>query len=270
MGLSSSISVAMPVYKRPESLTNSEKAIITRVEEILSYHHLYFVVPHRLVPYYEKFNDFTVVSFEDYFFQDKNTYSSLLTSIPFYERFSKFKFLQIIQLDCWIFNDQLELYSSLGFDYIGAPWMKGGFEGKPENKMWKVGNGGFSLRKVDSFLRVLKEIKHGPKGKTVVFKNRFKGILKSIKNTGFRNNLRHYLDNAPGEDIFWSVYVPQIFNNEDFKIADNHTAASYSFEVNPSYLFKEITKKRLPMGCHNWANNEPSFWDNHIQIEGIN
>ena len=26
--------------------------------------------------------------------------------------------------------------------------MKNGFEGKPVPKMWKVGNGGFSLRKV--------------------------------------------------------------------------------------------------------------------------
>jgi len=142
--------------------------------------------------------------------------------------------------------------------------MEGGFQGKPKQKMWKVGNGGFSLRKTESFLQVLNEIKNGPKGKKVVFTNRFKGLFKFIKNSGFRNNLRHYLKKAPGEDIFWSIYVPEVFNIEDFKIADNQTAASYSFEVNPDFLFREVTQGLLPMGCHNWMNNNPFFWKEYI------
>ena len=262
--LPSSIAVVLPVYKKPHNLSHYEKEIINRVSKVLIEHKLHLAVPYSLAPLYESFTDFTVVSFDDYFFQDKNTYSSLLTSIPFYERFLEFKFLQIIQLDCWIFSDQLEHFASLGFDYIGAPWMEGGFQGKPKQKMWKVGNGGFSLRKTESFLQVLNEIKNGPKGKKVVFTNRFKGLFKFIKNSGFRNNLRHYLKKAPGEDIFWSIYVPEVFNIEDFKIADNQTAASYSFEVNPDFLFREVTQGQLPMGCHNWMNNNPFFWKEYI------
>ena len=260
----SSIAVVLPVYKKPDNLSHYEKEIINRVSKVLIKHKLHLAVPYSIASHYESFTDYTVVSFDDYFFQDKNTYSSLLTNIPFYERFLEFKFLQIIQLDCWIFSDQLEHFASLGFDYIGAPWMEGGFQGKPKQKMWKVGNGGFSLRKTESFLQVLNEIKNGAKGKKVVFTNRFKGLFKFIKNSGFRNNLKHYLKKAPGEDIFWSIYVPEVFNSEDFKIADNQTAASYSFEVNPDFLFREVTQGLLPMECHNWMNNNPFFWKEYI------
>lgn len=262
--MSSSIAVILPVYKKPENLSHYEKRIINRVRKVLIEHKLHFAVPSSLASDYKSFSNFTVIPFDDYFFHNKNTYSSLLTSILFYERFSEFKFLQIIQLDCWIFSDQLQYFASLGFDYIGAPWMEGGFHGKPKQKMWKVGNGGFSLRRTKSFLEVLNEIRYGPKGKKVVFKNRFKGIFRIIKNLGFRNNLKHYIKKAPGEDIFWSIYVPEVYDKESFRIADNRTAASYSFEVNPDFLFRDVTQGQLPMGCHNWMNNNPDFWKKYI------
>ena len=152
---------------------------------------------------------------------------------------------------------------SMGFDYIGAPWMKNGFEGKPEPKLWKVGNGGFSLRRVRSFLSVIDKINETKKGVLPVFQD-LKGMIGKLKKIGIRNNLRHYIKNPPGEDIFWAHYVTKIFDQNEFKIADKTTAAHYSFEVLPQFLFDEITKGKLPMGCHNWINQNPEFWSAYI------
>ena len=86
-----------------------------------------------------------------------------------------------------------------------------------------------------------------------------------IKNWGIRNNLNHYIKEAPGEDIFWCTYVPKIFDQSEFKISDPVTAAHYAFEVLPRFLFEKVTNRKLPMGCHNWLNNNPSFWKDHIK-----
>jgi hypothetical protein len=256
--------IVVPLYQEIPFLNRSEIKLISTISKVFPNRPIFLVIPKSLKNSWGTETSFNIEIFEDGFFHDKYSYSKLLCSKEFYNRFINFEFIQIIQQDCWVFDDKIDYFAGLGFDYIGAPWMVGGFEGKPEEKMWKVGNGGFSLRKTESFLQVLNEIKNGPKGKEVVFTDRLKGIFKFIKNLGFRNNLKHYLKKAPGEDIFWSIYVPEVFSNEDFKIADNQTAASYSFEVNPNFLFREVTQGQLPMGCHNWMNNNPSFWKEYI------
>ena len=256
--------VVIPQYKKPVDLSKDEVAFFNSTLKVLNQRKIYLIIPESLEKFWVGFVNIELITFSDSYFVNKFSYSKLLCKRIFYEAFTSFDFIQIAQTDCWVFEDKIDYFASLGFDYIGAPWMEGGFQGKPKQKMWKVGNGGFSLRKTESFLQVLNEIKNGPKGKKVVFTNRFKGLFKFIKNSGFRNNLRHYLKKAPGEDIFWSIYVPEVFNIEDFKIADNQTAASYSFEVNPDFLFREVTQGLLPMGCHNWMNNNPFFWKEYI------
>ena len=144
--------------------------------------------------------------------------------------------------------------------------MKNGFEGKPIPEIWKVGNGGFSLRKVETFVEVIESIEQTKIGRTAVFKDLGSGFFRILKNVGIRNNLRHYIKKPPGEDIFWSIYVPEVFGKSRFKIADHQTASSYSFEVLPEFLFEEITSRKLPMGCHAWESNAPAFWKKHIPL----
>ena len=178
--------------------------------------------------------------------------------------FADFDFLQIVQLDCWIFEDRLDEFMSLGLDYIGAPWMREGFSGKPNKELWKVGNGGFSLRRISSFLSIIDKIDESEKGSLPVFKDFGNSLLRQFRQKGFRNNLRHYIKKPPGEDIFWSHYIPKVFNESEFKIADPITGAHYSFEVLPEFLYNEITSKRLPMGCHAWRTHSPQFWKQFI------
>ncbi len=264
--MNAKISVVIPTYKEVTKLQDYERALIDRVSKVFKEYTLYFVLPERLLSEYKSFENFKIISFKDWYFTDKNTYSKLLTSINFYEHFSDFDYMQIIQLDCWVFENRLSYFTNLSYDYIGAPWMLNGFEGKPKKQLWKVGNGGFSLRKIATFIKILNTIKCKPVGKLPVFKEFNNNIFQWFKNKGFRNNLRHYLKKAPGEDIFWSIYIPNIFCNDEFKISDPITASFYSYEVFPEFLYNEITNRQLPMGCHNWMNNDSSFWKKYIQI----
>ena len=257
--------VVIPQYKKPVDLSKDEVAFFNSTLKVLNQRKIYLIIPESLEKFWVGFVNIELITFSDSYFVNKFSYSKLLCKRIFYEAFTSFDFIQIAQTDCWVFEDKIDYFASLGFDYIGAPWMEGGFDGNPQQKLWKVGNGGFSLRKVGTFLSIIDTIENGPEGKTPVFKNRRWGIKGVLKNLGIRNNLKHYVEEAPGEDIFWSIYVTQVFGNDIFKIADPKTAAHYSFEVHPEFLFREITRGQLPMGCHNWKNNNPSFWKEYIK-----
>ena len=258
------VAIVVPVYKKFKDLDQSELKLIEQIKSIFSNREIFIILPESLEADWKEECGFETIMFNDSYFKDKLSYSKLLCRKEFYESFSDFCYIQIIQTDCWVFEDKLDYFSKLGLDYIGAPWMVDGFDGKPKEQLWKVGNGGFSLRKVKTFKSIIKQIESSPKGKVPVFKYKKITLKGIIKNFGFRNNLKHYINESPGEDIFWSIYVPNVFSTEQFKIADPFTAASYSFEVLPDFLFREITKGILPMGCHNWKNNNLQFWESYI------
>lgn len=262
--MKSKIAVLIPVHKELTSHTSDERALLDQTKKVFKDRPLFLFGPDSLASSFRLEEPFEFTPFDGKYFKDKFTYSKLLCSLEFYESFASYDFVQIVQTDCWVFEDKLDHFAASGLDYIGAPWMKNGFEGKSEPELWKVGNGGFSLRKVSSFLSVINQIESTKKGTKPVFQNLRKGIIGFIKNRGIRNNLRHYIKNPPGEDIFWSIYVPMIFSENEFHVADTGTAAHYSFETLPQYLYEKVTNQNLPMGCHNWMGNNPEFWKNHI------
>jgi len=262
--MKSKIAVLIPIHKELTSHTSDERALLEQTKKVFKDRPLFLFGPDSLASSFRLEEPFEFTPFDGKYFKDKFTYSKLLCSLEFYESFASYDFVQIVQTDCWVFDDKLDYFASEEFDYIGAPWMKNGFKGKPESELWKVGNGGFSLRKVTSFISIIKQIEKTTNGTLPVFKNMGGGIIGAFKKRGVRNNLRHYIKSPPGEDIFWSIYVPLVFGNE-FKVADAKLAAHYSFETLPKYLFEEVTFGTLPMGCHNWKNNDLQFWEEHIK-----
>jgi len=245
-------------------MSKNELKLLSIIPNIFLNRTLVLVLPMHLIEEWTDVSSYQIITFDNSFFASKQSYSTLLCSEIFYRAFIDFEYIQIIQTDCWVFNDQLDFFTGLGFDYIGAPWMEGTLDCNPQKKLWKVGNGGFSLRRVSTFLSVIQKINETEKGAQPVFKDNGKGLIKIFKQMGFRNNLRHYIKTPPGEDIFWSIYVPLVFNSLEFKIPDPKLAAHYAFETLPQYLFNEVTHGSLPMGCHNWMNNNPEFWNKHI------
>ena len=257
--------IVIPNYKKYSELNKIELRLLEQIKTVFKNREILIILPKSFENDWNRFSVFKTLCFNDVYFKNKFSYSKLLCRKQFYQAFSDFDYIQIIQTDCWIFEDKIDYFTNLGLDYIGAPWMVGGFDGHPEEKLWKTGNGGFSLRKVSTFISILERIESSQKGKRPVFKMAPKSPKAIFKNWGIRNNLNHYIKEAPGEDIFWCTYVPKIFDQSEFRIADPVTAAQYAFEVLPRFLFEKVTNRKLPMGCHNWLNNNPSFWKDHIK-----
>ena len=72
------------------------------------------------------------------------------------------------------------------------------------------------------------------------------------------------LDEKIIEDFYWTKKVAVVFN--DFKVAPVEDAAKFSFEVNPSLLYK-MNNNQLPFGCHGWEKYEPEFWKQYIPMQ---
>ena len=201
--------------------------------------------------------------FDNSFFDSIAGYNRLMLDNVFYSRFSNFKYMLIYQLDAWVFRDELDYWCNQGYDYIGAPWIKR--KGKDNTFEFDgVGNGGFSLRRIQHFIDVLSykgPIRDCSKlNLKPSFKNR---IYKFLYSHGYQNTISYLKkDETLYEDIFLSIFL------SDTKLKANiptpEIASQFAFEKEPSYLYSLSLK--LPFGCHAWQKYEyDTFWKQHIQ-----
>lgn len=146
--------VIIPVYKK--ELSSVEKASLKQVVNILGYNYeLVLVCPKSLdiSNYNSTANyNFSLLRCSDGYFVSQRSYSDLCEEWQFYSAFSEYEFMVIYQLDAWVFEDRLEYFINLGYDYIGAPHLVG-IKGKDGEN----GNGGFCLRRIKVFLDVCKK-----------------------------------------------------------------------------------------------------------------
>ncbi|MBQ8270489.1 MAG: hypothetical protein IJZ22_04705 [Bacteroidaceae bacterium] len=204
--------------------------------------------------------------FAPHFFEGIEGYNDLMTSTSFYRHFKKFDYMLIYQLDAWVFSDQLEYWCSKGYDYIGAPWF--GKCGTYENgdELSTCGNGGFSLRKIRTFIKFTSSgTRLMPIGK--VLRTRFKSLKELYKDICFllfNNNLKWFRRKKSyyWEDIYFCFILDE--NGHKLHRPSPREAAQFSFECSPSYLY-ELTGNTLPFGCHAYKKNQyETFWKNHI------
>ncbi|MDE6567746.1 MAG: hypothetical protein K2K70_08460 [Lachnospiraceae bacterium] len=170
-----------------------------------------------------------VERFPKYFFDGIAGYNQLMMLKEFYKRFELYKYILIYQLDAFVFSDQLLHFCKLEYDYIGAPWLRGHrYINGLERKYLYVGNGGFSLRKVHAFCRILDN--------------------ESVR------------DISEPEDVFWA-------SRKGLKIAPVEVAVSFSFEEQVKKSF-ELNHRRLPFGCHAWFKFDFKFFRPYMQQYG--
>jgi len=159
--MNQSVSVVIPVYKI--DLTESERMSLSQCLNLLYKYDISFVCSKSFdfelfcksnEVNQEKIN-ISRISFANEYFSSIEGYNRLLLSEFFYESFSDFEYILIYQLDAWVFNDELGFWVSQNYDYIGAPWI-GEEHGNIKNR---VGNGGFSLRRVNAFLKIFKSLR---------------------------------------------------------------------------------------------------------------
>lgn len=210
-----------------------------------------------------------VERFAHSFFDGRQGYNQLMLSRQFYSRFKQSQFIAIIQTDVALFHDSLDYWCSLDYDYVGAPWLparneiegwnvpkramyqircgwarfRGGFHSV--QLKWKVGNGGFSLRRVEAMLRVLD--KHPAE------------IVEMAKDSSHNSNF---------EDVVWSVRVNELWPNS-LRIPDYTTAAHFSIEGHPE-MAMSLTGGQLPMGTHAfYRHRNRKFWSKFLDFTKI-
>jgi hypothetical protein len=96
--------------------------------------------------YYEEYtNVLEIVKVNNKWLSSLKEYNAMCCNQEFYELFKDYEYVLIYQTDCWVFEDRLDYFIGLGYEYYGAPWVH-------NNDM--VGNGGLSLRKVSKMIEI--------------------------------------------------------------------------------------------------------------------
>ncbi|MDR2684092.1 MAG: hypothetical protein LBB53_01765 [Prevotellaceae bacterium] len=212
--------------------------------------------------------------FDKSYFKNVESYSRMLESREFYLRFKGDDYILIYQIDAFVFKDELIDWCAKGFDYIGAPWFAQYGLHENGNALYKVGNGGVSLRKVNAFLERFDKkmplsifpfyVKQIRKRKLcrMCIKTLKLGILLLFTHKTVEYCIEHLTDELIPEDCFWTDGLS--YTKLAFKVPDVVTAAQFCFEKSPSYLYR-LTGEKLPFACHAYTKYEyETFWKKHI------
>ncbi len=221
----SKVAVVIPVYKA--ELNELEKISLAQCRKVLGKYPLIFVAPAGAkFPYFAPTDG--IARFPSGFFENVLTYNCMMTAPFFYEAFKDFEYILIYQLDAFVFYDALEEFCALGYDYIGAPWSYNERRDFPDVKNVRVGNGGFSLRKVKAHYNLLTE---------------HSDLVKRMTVTRAEDDFFAYC--GAREDINFSVPPVEI-------------AALFSVEYLLEHSLKNIGG--IPFGCHGWTKMSADFY----------
>ena len=252
------VKVVIPIYKA--ELSELETISLNRVYSVLSDYTIVVIKPQslNLDKLKADYPNLEYESFNDAFFDGFNGYNKLMLSSDLYKRFSDIEYILIYQLDAYIFEDRLDYFIEKGYDYIGAPWpvkrlyrtllfsfflnrKKRKYNKKNipcrQNLYNKIGNGGLSLRKIDTFCAATEKHK--------------------AKIDFYISNIDTPLYN---EDVFWAIEIPE-FSYPSYK-----EALEFAFDKYPALCFRDNGNK-LPMGCHGWYKWKwRNFWKQYISF----
>ncbi|MBQ4403357.1 MAG: hypothetical protein II857_02995 [Selenomonadaceae bacterium] len=222
--MSTKVAVVIPTYK--EELNEFEKISLAQVRKVLGKYPLVFAAPEGKNLAFARPCDL-VAYFPPQFFKDVAAYNRLMMSPQFYEAFLDFDYILIYELDAFVFYDALEFFCALGYDYIGAPWPAFNPR-KTGDKVLRVGNSGFCLRKVKAHYDFLNE----------------------------QRDLTSQLMGVPNDDFFAFCGVREDIN---FKVPPVYVAARFSLEYLLEHAVKNLGNK-LPFGCHGWSKMSADFY----------
>ena len=265
-----SCAIVVPLY-RP--LANAaERLSLEQTLEILPEYKVYLVGPKQLEPYLQTLcqqfnNHLQYKMFKDSFFININGYNNLLLSKQFYQVFSDYEYMLIVQTDALVLTSDLDHWCDKQYSYIGAPWFEGFTNPTQPLTLTCVGNGGFSLRRIPDFLKVLSRPR--------IFKNT---LMESWPGNWMSTSYRYlkdyysffyndiHLNIDVNEDLFWGLFAPA--RCSFFKVPCAQEAIAFAFEAHPDHLY-QLNQHRLPFGCHAWQRYQPEFWQQVATEKGL-
>lgn len=190
--------------------------------------------------------------FAPHYFDGVEGYNRLMLSETLYQRFDAYQYLLICQTDAFVFEDKLDYWCNQGYDYIGAPWISSPRSALNKSLFWfnnlfrakkksdeylfKVGNGGFSLRDVSMMQRIVHELRSD--------------IDYELANPQDNN---HHV-----EDQYFSLVASTKIKG--MKIPAYSEAVDFCIDRRPQ-LALAMNDDRLPFACHGFdKRNVRDFW----------
>lgn len=259
------VAIVIPFHKA--SISNNEELSIKYLEKYLKGFDKFLILPNFIKrPSFKIQEVKKIINFPDEYFTSVPKYCEMLNTKMFYNKFTDYKYILIYQLDVLVFSNQLLKWCNKGYDFIGAPFFNsiiGKFSFKDGIPATTGGNGGFSLRKVSSFLKVI-DI-----AEKLATKNSINPLIRKLwfLIAVLTNQAHKIWLNAPpqdypfNEDGFWSYEAPKYYPK--FKVAPFKEALKFSFERFPRKCFR-LNRNQLPFGCHAWRKYDEQFWKPYI------
>lgn len=241
--------IAIPAYKK--DLNIDEIISLKRLHKVLKRKdnvYLFCPIEMNIDKYKEIFPEIKVMEFEPENFTSIDAYSHLCMKYEFYDAFSEYKYMLIYQLDCYLLDDNITRWCEKSYDYIGAPILV------PHND-WKnfrytvdkqlifspvVGNGGFSLRKIETFKYLT-----NPNGE---LRQRYKITDDKLKDIKY-------------EDVYFCVELGSLYELEIPKYTE---ALEFCVDMNPDILATRYNFNDMPMCIHAFDKNIP-YWRDKIE-----
>ena len=264
------VAIMVPFSNRVE-LTDDEEISLRHLRHFLGRYDKYAIAPPALdidLP------DFTILRFDDPYFGSAQNHKRLLFSPDLYRAFGDYEYLLTYHLDALVFSDQLLDWCGRGFDFVGPPWVKhpnAPYAGMTQIEN-RVGNGGFSLKKVSSFLNVLLSPRRAvePRDYWRQAREQGKGLRVQAKaaleyvrlHSSHYNNIQWEVARwRKNEELFWDRRACHY--SPGFRIATVEEALPFGFEAVPEYCF-ELNGRKLPFGCHAWPKYNRAFWESYL------
>jgi hypothetical protein len=261
------VAIAMTLSDR-EALSADEEISLRHLVRHLGHYDKFAVAPPTLATIPE---GFAPKRFDRRFFGSAAAHCRLMLSEEFYSAFAEYDYILLYHLDALALGDRLTEWCASGYDYVGPPWLT--CDDSPWVDRPRVGNGGFSLRRVDAFLRVLR----GGRGSASFmgyWERRARRrprlarfgvpVAKTMSYlTSARSHARRWPEcNARGnEDYFWSDEACRL--DPAFRVAPFEAGLQFAFEVAPRLCF-ELNGRQLPFGCHAWPRYDREFWEPYL------
>lgn len=228
-----------------------------------------------LIPYRDRIK---VLQVDDDRMANIENYSKFLMSPEFYILFAQYEFILVHQLDVVVFEDRLIEWCDKGYDYVGPPMFQGE---EPQPVLWQSGNGGFSLRKTSSFLKLLSSRKVFPRfehyrelraelGLVFLLVLRvmlqFNGTWLAQFFPGFFRWLFTTNSKNVHEDVYFAFFA--VFFVEAWRMPSPAESAGFGFDRCPKTVYA-INGNKIPFGCHAWEKYDKKFIEKLLEEKGL-
>lgn len=267
-----SVAIVVPLSTR-DNLTSDELVSLRHLDYYLGDYDRFLLVPEGHTP---GLSGFGVKRFPGKYFGSAGAHGKLLSNAMFYREFLDYEFVFFYHLDSLAFSNQVEAWCATDLDYIGPPWIH------CDATAWvdrpRVGNGGFTLLRVSSALKVLANrhrmepssywldlFVHRAPGGLVRVMEWIQSMMPGIKPLWRLLREWHEVENPAlygrNNDLFWSDravrYLPE------FRVASLEEGLRFAFEAAPRTCL-ELNGGKMPFGCHAWARYDRGFWQSHL------